>query len=76
MASLYDSRDSTASPDGREALDVADCRALVRLLLLHGLVLLDSGTLEAVADLCAKAQRQAEAGNWITNVLNKFYFRL
>lgn len=70
--------DQLADDTGLEprALDVADCRDLVRRLLLHSLALLDSGTPESVADLCARAQDQVEAGNWITNVLDEFHSRL
>ncbi|MGH3905764.1 MAG: hypothetical protein ACRDTE_16505 [Pseudonocardiaceae bacterium] len=74
--SLYDSRDSTASPEGQKSLDVVECRELARKLLLHGLALLDSGTPKSVADLCAEAQYQVETGAWMTNLIDELYSRL
>jgi len=74
--SLYDSRDPTASPEGKKPFDVVECRELARKLLLHGLALLDSGTPKSVADLCAEAQYQVKTGAWTTNVIDELYSRL
>jgi len=74
--SLYDSRDSTTSPEGQKSLDVVECRELARKLLLHGLALLDSGTSKSVADLCAEAQCQDKTSSWMTKVIDELYSRL
>lgn len=70
--SLYDSRDPGTSAEGKNPLDVAECRKLARRLLLHGLAVLHSGTSKSVADLCAEAQSEG----WMSNVIDELYSRL